>query len=328
MHSPVQPSLSRVARPAFTLAELLVVIGIIGILIGLVFTAGAVALRGGKERATADVIRTLDAAMQAYLEERATLNQLDPIHLAFNPSNASDQDGNDDNDDFISLCFPIVDARIGTASTDPIIDTVGLWFADAKRYPRVQAILNRIPSKYLSLWDMDLQAPPPPTDPNDPNAPPLDQGTYPILTTVLDAWGRPIRLVLPQTDGLWTNPRAYTDGQGGVVNIVQGNPPEVLPMVPNPNDLPYNQLRSVRTANLNYTYRYDEVRRNWADLDLSPTAPVITDSDGGRCEAGRPYFYSAGPDNLVGVKRRGSEMINYNTDNVYTAKPRFPRVPN
>jgi type II secretory pathway pseudopilin PulG len=310
---------------------LLVVIGIIGILIGLVFTAGAIALQGAKERATADVIRTLDAAMQVYLEERAALNQLDPIHLAFNPSNAVDgpADPYDGDDDFVELCFPIVDARIGTTATDPIIDSVGLWMGDAQRFPRVKAILDRIPQKFISLWDMDLQAPPP-TRPwsVSETLPPENEGNYPVLTTVLDAWGRPIRLVLPQTDGLWTNPRTYTNGQGGIVNIVQGNPPEVLPMVPNPDDLPYSQLRSVRTGALDYTYRYEEIRRNWADLDPNPTGPVLTDSDGGRCEGSRPYFYSAGPDNLVGIKRRGTETINYNTDNVYTAKPRFPRVPN
>jgi prepilin-type N-terminal cleavage/methylation domain-containing protein len=315
MHSPVQPSLSRVARPAFTLAELLVVIGIIGILIGLVFTAGAVALRGGKERATADVIRTLDAAMQAYLEERATLNQLDPIHLSFNPSNAVTGDADTTDDAFVNDCFPIVDARAGETVQSPIIDTVGLWMADAQRYPRVKQILDRIPSRFVKRYDPDVDG---------QFASP--QNRFPQLTTVFDAWDRPIRLVLPQTDGLWTDPRTYTNSRGGQVNIVQGAT-DVPKMVPDPNAQPYNELRSVRTADLAYEYPVEEVRRNWADLVFSEDV-IITDSDGGRCEGSRPYFYSAGPDNLVGVKRRGTETINYNTDNVYTAKPRFPRVPN
>lgn len=317
MHSPahrtrVRDPKSRAA--GFTLAELLVVIGIIGILIGLVFTAGAVALRGGKERATTDVIRTLDAAMQAYLEERAKLNRLDPIHLAFNPSNAA-AGGTDDA--FVNACFPIVDGRAGTTVQTPIFDTVGLWMADAQRYPRVKEILDRIPARFIRRYDPDV-------DGQFVNT----QNRFPQLTTVFDAWDRPIRLVLPQTDGLWTNPRVYGGGQGGAVNIIQGNPPEVLPMVPNPDDQPYNELRSVRTNERAYEYPIEEVRRNWVDFELSLDLPTITDSDGGRCEGGRPYFYSAGPDNLVGLRRRGAEFINYNTDNVYTAKPRFPRLPN
>jgi type II secretory pathway pseudopilin PulG len=291
---------------------LLVVIGIIGILIGLVFTAGAVALRGGKERATTDVIRTLDAAMQAYLEERATLNKLDPIHLAFNPSNAVTGDADTTDDAFVNDCFAIVDARAGETVQSPMIDTVGLWMADAQRYPRVKEILVRIPTRFLRRYDPDVDG---------PFANP--QNLFPQLTTVFDAWDRPIRLVLPQADGLWTNPRTYANGQGGIVNIVQGNPPEVLPMVPFPGN-----LQSVRAPGLVFNYRYEELRRNWADRDLNPTGPVLTDSDGGRCEGSRPYFYSAGPDNVVGIKRLGTETINYNTDNVYTAKPRFPRVPN
>jgi prepilin-type N-terminal cleavage/methylation domain-containing protein len=306
---------SSIGDRAFTLAELLVVIAIIGILIGLVFTAGAVALRGGKERATTDVIRTLDAAMQAYLDERASLNRLDPIHLAFNPSNAVVGDADATDDAFANDCFPIVDGRAGEALSEPIFDTVGLWMADAQRFPSVKAILDRIPARFVQRYDADVDGP-------IVSA----QNRFPQLTTVVDAWNRPIRLVLPQTDGIWADPPNYSGSRGSEVNIIQGNPPVVLPMVPDPNAQAFNELRSVRTGALAYEYPVEEIRRNWADLEITDST-IITDSDGGRCEGSRPYFYSAGPDGIVGFKRFGNTETNYNTDNIYTNKPRFPRVP-
>ncbi|GEM_PF-1234936 len=298
-------------RAAFTLTELLVVLAIIAILIGLVFTAGTAAVRGGKERATLDTIRALDAAMQAYIEEREQVRNTDPITLAFNPTNVETMPGG------IYEVYPIIDARAGDSPNRPIIDTVGLWMTDARRYSRVKEILDKIPPKFVREWDMDI-------DGMEPmNSPPAE---FPTLTTIVDAWGKPIRLVLSQTDGLWVEPDMYPAGQGTEVDIlVEGLVPQPLPQD--------GLLRSVRTApDVKYKFTIDKVRRNWVDQDSPASGAngtrVLTDSDGGRCDGPRPYFYSAGPDGEVGLKKQvDGTLADLNTDNLYLHRPKFARKP-
>jgi len=75
MTSPARPS-----RRAFTLLELLVVIGIIAILIGLLVGAGVAVLRNGKTSGTRGVLQSLDRALGEYM--MANNNNIPPFSAA------------------------------------------------------------------------------------------------------------------------------------------------------------------------------------------------------------------------------------------------------
>ena len=65
-------------------------------------------------------------------------------------------------------------------------------------------------------------------------------------------------------------------------------------------------------------YGTGEIRRS-NRATTGPPEPA--DADGGICPNNKPYFYSAGPDGLVGI---GPNDEDYNADNVYIVQPRFP----
>lgn len=294
------------SRRAFTLVELLIVIGIIAILISLVFTAGKAVIGGGKRRATENVLRTLDQAMQVYMEEREreSSRTAGPVYLAYNPTKTpatGSGSGPESN-----MVYIIVDGRVGEAVTDPLIDSLGLWLANARKYPSVQTILDKIPDRFLKQWDPDVDG----LDPAGPDV-------LPKLDTIVDGWGKPIRLVLPQFDGMIVdNGDEATSTRVDVFN-------NTAPLIRSP----YKSTELGGT----WVYKYTEIRRaRYDDSDAQgPGAvqKVNTDSDGGRCSTHRAYFYSAGEDGEVGYRKAGAETRDYNADNVYTERPKFNRKP-
>lgn len=293
------------SRRAFTLVELLIVIGIIAILIGLVFTAGKTVVGGGKRRATENVLRTLDQAMQTYMEERETDRTSEPIYLATNPTKTPTTGSGSGPE--ATTVYIIVDGRIGETLNEPVIDSMGLWLANARKYPSVQKLLDKIPDRFVKQWDPDV-------DGLEPDGP--DQ--LPKLDTIVDAWGKPIRLVLPQFDGIIVNNN--DEAAGDKVDFFASG----APLIRSPYSVSDVQSRGL-------TYKYTEVRRSrYDDSDLGAANSVQipnTDSDGGRCATHRPYFYSAGEDGEVGYRKDGAEVRDYNADNVYSERPKFNRKP-
>ncbi len=298
------PRTVRIAPRAFTLIELLIVVGIIAILISLVFTAGNAVIGGGKRRSTENVLRTLDQSMQAYIEEREKDRTAKPIYLAFNPTKTPTSGTGSGPES--TMVYVIADARVGAASTDPMIDSMGLWLANARQYPSVRTILDKIPDRFLKQWDPDTNG----LDPAGPDV-------LPTLDTIVDAWGKPIRLVLPQFDGVIVDNGDETTN--GVYDLFDATTPLVRS--------PYQQVDLAP----DWTYKYSQIRRSRVDradaLAPSSSLKANTDSDGGRCSTHRPYFYSAGEDNEVGYRTAGTEMRDFNADNVYTERPKFNRKP-
>ncbi len=94
-------------------------------------------------------------------------------------------------------------------------------------------------------------------------------------------------------------------------------------------------MRSLGQATAPQSYSIAQVRRNHVGsgaFDRTHNPPAATaddwpDSDGGVMQGTRPYFYSAGPDGLVGVSPDAdpatqNPYANFNTDNVYTKSSR------
>jgi prepilin-type N-terminal cleavage/methylation domain-containing protein len=163
-------------RAGFTVIELMVVVGIIGILIGISFAVGRGVVTGAKQRSTEDVLQLLDASLQAYLDAKD--GQHPPLYVV---------DPIDNN-----KVWPMVDARdmsnaAGANVTPPgnaMVNSLGWYWIEAQKVPAAKAILDKIPSRLIARVDIDGVG-----------------NNQPELTVVLDAWGKPIRFVHPAFDG-------------------------------------------------------------------------------------------------------------------------------
>lgn len=249
------------ARPGFTLIELLVVIGIIAILIAVSVVVGAKVASSGKGMATADTIRVLDAALGDFIN-RVGKNP-DPVTRVplLSGSNVN--------------VFPLIDGK--DTNTDKSINAVGLFIQQAEGTGGVGTAIAQINDKYVRRYDPD------------------GNGPQPELTTVFDAFDRPIRFVHPTFDGTWTGaPRpAGTLGTAVLLNNAAGSP--------------------IKDQTLRNDLAIREVRRNFlTDADRAANSSLVGDSDGGVCPSPKPYFYSAGDDGDPSTL----------TDNIYTTKPR------
>ncbi len=276
----------RGASPGFTLIELLVVIGIIGILIGVTLAVGYVVMQGGKQRLTKDTLLALDSALQQFIAEKGD----NPDPLFVDPSDPNKR-------------FPIADARDmdntsnasgGGLMGNQMINSVGFFYEQGRKVPSVNAILTKLPAKVVRLYDAD------------------NTGQYqPELTTVFDGWGQPIRYVHPVFQG-----------------VVTGDIASPTPTLTAPRDVAQiiGTLSPTPPSVIVPTLSIAKIRRNNQPInDPAGTAQEMADSDGGMCVGNRPYFYSAGPDGKVGVKKDASGKVieDYNKDNVYTTPPNF-----
>jgi len=248
-------------RPAFTMIELLIVIGIIGVLVGLTLVVGKQVMEGGKQKLTQETLRVLTAAMDDYIAVKGEPPA--PVYVAGTTA--------------APVWFPIADAV--DPATGSMINSVGLFMEAARKVPSTSKILDNLPQSSVRILDIDG------TDPNEPQ---------PAVMTVFDAWGQPIRFVHPAFQGVYENAVATES------------------MWPLPTRAPVP------------TYAITNVRRVNAVLNDTDKP----DGDGGMCVGNRPYFYSAGEDGKVGVKKdaltpAGKVMEDFNKDNVYSMPPNF-----
>lgn len=163
-------------RRAFTLIEMLVVIGIIGILITIGLVVGNAVTAGGRQRLTQDTIRVLDASLESFVKVNGSIP--DPWIKAVNSGKV----------------YPVADARNmsdNDSSVRPqgfqVINSGGLYITQAFGVPDAKAAITGLPSRAVRQTSFKMG------------------GVDVTATTPLDAWGRPIRYVHPAFQGVWTD---------------------------------------------------------------------------------------------------------------------------
>ncbi len=296
---PTRPPLP--SHRAFTLVEMMVVIGIIVILVTIVLGVGNAVVEGGRKRATEGVLRALDQTMDIYIERRG---EIPPALVSVPPSRlvgGGPLEGQ-------TMYYPLVDGvvQIGNGSPFLAIDSVGMYMFEAEQIPEIQGIVAGLDSRLVRR----SQGTAAPERTGGGGGGPAASGTQPIveMTSVLDAWGNPIRIVHPRFDSTIVG-----NGQFGSIGLLATTDASdgyftasELPRLAN-RYLPFRRIR-----------RLAPTREEWRNFDQatisSNFANGVGDSDGGACPSPRPYFYSAGPDGDPSTIE----------DNVYTVRPRFP----
>lgn len=159
-------------RAAFTMIELMVVLGIIGILIALLVLVGGRVAGTGKQSATQSMIKALDATLGAVTQDRGRL----PQAVVRDPRS----DLSDPNPEF----WPIADGGIEDSPGAELINSGGWLLQLASEIPGASD-LTGVDPELLRVYQ------------------PAGNGTpqQPQITTPMDAWGNPIRFVHPDFDG-------------------------------------------------------------------------------------------------------------------------------
>lgn len=287
---PMQPLMPTHAHPrdastraprGFTLVELLIVLGIIAVLITIVVVVGQGVAQSAKRNATVNTLQVLDEAMAAYV---ASEDASFPKFITPDPARPTA---------FAAVFDGVAQQLPGTAAgTFKPINTVGLFMLEASKVPRSRDILAKLPAKFVRNVTIEPALP--------------GAGDQPSLPTVFDAWDRPIRLVLPFSDGIITGPKA-----GTAAAITDFRP-----------------IADVFGATAGPTFITGDLRRNNTTVRDATTCNVTApaDSDGGRCVGNKPYFYSVGADGLAGISTPAScGNVNGTQDNIYTTPPTFPK---
>ncbi len=174
---------ARAAR-AFTLVELLVVVGIITILMSLVVTAGILVTGGGRESQTLNTLRTLDQTLNSMVADLGRT----PDPFVEIPGRAG-------------LIYPVADARNMNSSDRAMINSVGLFLLQAEALGRpaesIKGLSTRIVRRYT---------------PHETSVHENDDA-IPEMPTVFDGFGNPIRYVHPVFQGeLYGNPARTASG--------------------------------------------------------------------------------------------------------------------
>lgn len=247
------------SRAGFTLLEMLIVVGLVGLLVGLSAMVGSAVLNSGKKKATLGVIQTLDNAMAAYIDQKG-VNPPALVEIPFAELSSSIQ-GSMGGD---SAFYPAIDGSGGQDPNDlSMVNSVGLFLKSASFVPQSQALISAMKSKYVSIYS-------------------VDEDVMPSMLTVFDAWGNPIRYVHPKFDGIIEDsPRTLGD-EGDAIDVTD---PAMGFFVA--GALPGSPQGRVRMY---------QIRRNRLIKVDRDTPDLVPDSDGGLTSGNRPYFYSAGPD--------------------------------
>lgn len=174
MHYSMNRSGRACAQRAFTLLELLIVIGIITILIVLALAVASKVSGGGKASATKDTLKNLNLAMTALIQTRGS----NPDAWVVDPR-TTNTNGRE--------IIPIIDGSNG--DTLKPVNSVAYFILQCSSVPAAQDAIRTIDSRFLREYS-----------PDDAGA--TGPGTQPVLPTAFDAWGNPIRYVHPQFKGL------------------------------------------------------------------------------------------------------------------------------
>ncbi len=285
---------------AFTLIELVMVVAIIALLAAITIGVGASMADSGRMRATEGVLQVLDQSLADYIDAGGSIP---PAIVAVT---LEEDHGGKVRGDIVH--YPAVDGVIDVVipNTDPgaperhyQINSIGLYLASLQKSSVVDELLSSVDESMVSFYDApdDLQ---------------------PRLLTIFDAWGNPIRYVHPKFDGIIEDSTGPADrrvlGDAGValdlLDTSNSGPgyftPESLPV-----DLSFVPFDGIAIRRNKILPVDQEEARQSGGLNY----PVESDSDGGKCPAQRPYFYSAGPDGDPATIE----------DNVYTTIPEFVR---
>jgi len=298
-------------RGGFTIVELMVVIAIIAVLAAIVLTVGAGVSRSARERLTRDTIRVLDNALDTYVSESGGEG---PPRLVEVPHPIAANAGSGE-----TVLVPFVDGvdatgmSAGSDRDKHTINTVGL-FVQAVEQLGVGSSLDDLPQGSVGQLD-----------PDEPTGTGMNR--QPLLTTVLDGWGNPIRAVHPAFDGV------LTEGTLGATYAPTNI--DRLPLVetqPQPNlglpdgvltaaGRPVSLITHARRALFTDEIRAANAGRPIDDPPVGVVDPFLRkpepgDSDGGISPNGRVYFYSAG------ANGDPSDI----ESNIYTTEPRRPQI--
>lgn len=285
---------TRRVRTAFTLVEMLVVVGIIAILVAITLGVASAVVEGGRKRTTEGLIRALDQTLDIYIDQRG---QIPPALIAVPPNRlvgGGILEGQ-------AMYYPLIDGvvQIGNGAPFQTFDSVGVYMFAAEEIPEVQSILSGLDQRFVQRVRTSGTV----AGSGDAQSSQADIE----FTTIRDAWGNPIRMVHPRFDGVIKG-----DGQFGSIGI--------LPTTDSSDgfftasELPAQARRYLPFRRIR---RLAPDRETWRGLTPQQIAQNFSngvgDSDGGICPTPRPYFYSAGPDG-------DPSTID---DNVYITRPRF-----
>lgn len=301
---------------AFSLIELLTVIAIIVVLVGITVAVATGVREGGRARLTQDTLRMMDVAIDGYIRE--TGGPVPAIVEAPSPSGGG------------TAGYPLADAiDVHDGEENRVwVNSIGL-FAQAASNQGLDSLLDGVPSQQITRFDGDAFLVNVTSDGVDQH--------QPELRTVLDAWGKPIRMVHPSFDGVITeefkNGETRTVGDPGapipVSNFLQANPtkPYAVPRTQIPV-----QFRDASSTADAFGLLVDlarfpvlTIRRNVLSAEdraawSESNGPAIGDGDGGVCSGGRPYVYSAGQDGDPSTVRTDDGE---REENVYSTEPKF-----
>ncbi|MFG0243208.1 MAG: type II secretion system protein [Phycisphaerales bacterium JB054] len=207
------------ARGAFTLIELLIVIGIIAVLVALAVVVGAKVVEGGRARATTDVIRVLDGTLASW-----QFNARTPLPSVLEVKEDATR----------SRYFPIIDARRPSGNSDFAAEAEpsALYYsALVMQDQSVAPEFEQLDSAFVSSASAPQE--------NSQNG---RRESWAIPAADLrDAWGRPMRFVHPAFHG---GHGEYWDGENE--RMANRDPMRVMVKNPQGREIEVEYRRSYR----------------------------------------------------------------------------------